>query len=84
MMRRVIVTIDELCLHGLDVRDGSTIGDALAAKLTEFFREQHTPQRVRSLERIDGGSFAVGPGASASTVGKAIGSAIGRGLQKPC
>jgi hypothetical protein len=78
------VTIDEIRLHGFDPRKRSAIGDAVARELMRLFTVQSVPLRARDVARADGGSFAAGRNAAASTVGAGIAASVHREVRTKC
>lgn len=81
---RVEVTIDELVLHGFVPGDRYAIAEALQGELTRLLSEQGVPAAYMQggeVERVDGGSFALAPGAKGSSVGTQAAQAVFEGVQ---
>ena len=64
--------IEELVLHGFSPNDRHAIGEVVQKELTRLFAEQGVHAslgRGFEVERVDGGSFNVKPGAKAGAIG---------------
>lgn len=81
---RVVVTIDELCLHGFAARHKYAIGDAVQRELVELFAGgPHEAQGERELGSIDGGAFQVDRNAKPAAIGAGIASRV-HASTRPC
>jgi hypothetical protein len=77
--------IEELVLHGFSSRDRDAIGEAVRHELMRLFAEQgihSTFGKNYEVERLDGGSFNVKPGAKAQTIGTQVAQSVYGGLGK--
>jgi hypothetical protein len=82
--RRVVVTIDEVRLHGFEPRHGSSIGDALRDELERVLGVPASSKLAGDRAHIDAGTFGTNREATPRAVGKRIATAVGRGLRTPC
>jgi hypothetical protein len=83
-MKRVVVHIDRLALHGVRREDRSAVGEALRRELTRQLARPHTAQDLaerRDAPRIRIGQVAVRNGAKPAQLGSQLGRGIARGLQ---
>jgi hypothetical protein len=79
------IHIEELVLHGFDPRDKKGIGEAVERELARLFQEQGVPgafQRERNVDRINAGSFAVGPRSVSKAVGAGVARSVYGGLKR--
>jgi len=68
--RRIIVLIDELNLHGMDVQAGEAIGDVLEVELARLLSEQRgTAHRGGQAERTSASPISAGPTIPGRSVG---------------
>lgn len=75
--------IEELVLHGFTPNDRLRIGHAMQRELARLFREQGVPPSLaqgRAIERLDGGTLHMAPGAKSRTIGSQIAQAVYGGL----
>jgi hypothetical protein len=75
--------IDKVVLHGFEPNDRIRIGQAMQRELTRLFREQGVPPSLMQghvIERLDGGSLQMAPGAKSSSIGSQIAQAVYGGL----
>lgn len=75
--------IDEVVLHGFEPNDRVRICQAMQRELARLFREQGVPPSLmqgRAIERVDGGTLALAPGAKSSSIGSQIARAVYGGL----
>jgi len=85
MRQKVELHIDELVLEGFSAGDRYRIGEALERELTRLFEEKGVPGSFTSgkeIDRINGGSFQVAPGARAERVGTQVAGAVYGGLKR--
>jgi hypothetical protein len=80
----VVVTIDEVRLHGFDPRARSTIGDALGRELTRLFGEGVTFHDSRAVAHADAGSFEARRDAAPAAVAAGIAARVHRTVRQPC
>jgi hypothetical protein len=79
--RRVIVEIDEVVLHGFDPLERHRIGDALQTELATLLARAPVDTMPRpALDRINGGSFAVGQEADGASIGRGAARALHRSI----
>lgn len=77
--------IEELVLHGFATRDRDAIGAAVQHELTRLCAEQGMHPALSKhyeVEKLDGGSFAMKPGAKAQTIGVQVAQSVYGGLGK--
>jgi hypothetical protein len=74
--------IEELVLRGFVPGDRASIGDAVQKELARLLTQQGLPGLAHgaSIERVDGGSFQVAPGARGPAVGAQLARAVYRQL----
>jgi hypothetical protein len=75
--------IDELVLHNVAPGDRYVIAAALEQELTRLFTAEGVPPELAqsgAAARLDGGSFAVAPGATPHAIGVQVARAIHRGM----
>ena len=75
--------IEELVLRGFAPGERYRIGEAVERELARLFDEQGappSPPRGSGIERLDGGTFEVKPGAGAEAIGVQVAQAIYGGL----
>jgi hypothetical protein len=75
--------IDEVVLHGFEPNDRVRIGHAIQRELARLFREQGVPPSFAqgcAIERLDGGTLHMEPGAKSTTIGSQIAQAVYGGL----
>lgn len=85
MRQKVELHIDELVLEGFFAEDRYRIGEALERELTRLFEVRGVPESLtskREMDRINGGSFQVAPGARAERVGTQVAGAVYGGLKR--
>jgi hypothetical protein len=75
----VAVEIDELVLHGFDVRQKRAIADAVQAELVTALAGW-SPE-PGGTARLDAGSFTVAASAGPGDVGRALGQQVGGALR---
>jgi hypothetical protein len=75
----VAVEIDELVLHGFDVRQRRAIADAVQAELVTALAGWRP--EGGSAARVDAGSFPVAATARPGDVGRALGQQVARALR---
>ena len=71
--------IAELVLHGFEPGDRYRIGEAVERELARLLAEQGVPPSLvqgGEIERLDGGSFEVTPGAKPEAIGTQIGAQV--------
>ena len=71
--------IEELVLHGFAPGDRHRVGAAVERELARLLAERGLPPglvRGADLSRLDGGSFAVAPGAGAEAIGARVARAV--------
>jgi hypothetical protein len=78
--RRIEVAIDELILHGFDVRHRQGIAEAVQAELAAVL-QGWSPAAGASAGRLEAGSFAVPAAAPPAAVGRGVARQIGRAVQ---
>jgi hypothetical protein len=72
--RPIELHIDELVLHGFDPHQRHAVGDAVHAELARLLGEHGIDiTHGAEVSRLDGGSFALRPGAEAAGEGIARG-----------
>lgn len=82
----VTIEIDELVLHGFAAGDRYRIGEAVQAELARLIAERGLPEAANpngpgvEVARLDGGAFAVPPGAPAAAVAAGIAAAVYRSM----
>lgn len=81
--RRVVVTIDELNLHGFDAHRRSAIGEAIERELGRRFATFAATEPAVS-GRIDAGSFDHAGGASAAAIGARVAERVHNGVRRSC
>jgi hypothetical protein len=69
--RRVVVTIDELNLHGFDAHRRSAMGDAIERELSRRFAT-FAAREPAGADRIDAGSFEHAGGAPPAAIGARV------------
>lgn len=77
--------IEELVLHGFAPGDRERIGAAIERELVRLLREHDFAPHVAQHDgaaRLDGGSFAMQPGAPADTIGTQVAQAVYGGLTR--
>jgi hypothetical protein len=83
--RRIEVAIDELVLHGFDVRHRHQIAEAVQAELAAVFRDWSPTAGASgsrlSAGRLEAGSFAVPAAAPPAQVGRGVARQVGRAVQ---
>ncbi len=85
MRPRVELNIDELVLEGFSPGDRYRIGEALEKELTRLLEVRGVPESLTSggeIEKINGGSFEVAPGARAERIGSQVARAVYGGLRR--
>jgi len=80
---RVMVTIDEVRLHGFDPGARSAIGDALALELTRLFGEGPVSQSSREVARTDAGTLAAGRRTAPAKLGTGIAARVHAAVNEP-
>ena len=80
----VVVTIDEVRLHGFDPRARSAIGDALGRELTRLFGEAAPERGSHALARADAGTFPAARNAQPGALGTGIAERVHRAVIEPC
>ncbi len=78
--RRIEVAIDELILHGFDVRHRQGIAEAVQAELAAVL-QGWSPTAGASADRLEAGSFAVPAAAPPAAVGRGVARQIGQAVQ---
>jgi hypothetical protein len=78
--RRVEVAIDELVLHGFDVRHRHSIAEAVQAELAAVL-QGWSPTAGASAGRLEAGSFAVTAAAPPAAVGRGVARQVGQAVQ---
>jgi hypothetical protein len=78
--RRIEVAIDELVLHGFDVRHRHSIAEAVQAELAAVL-QGWSPTAGASAGRLEAGSFTVTPAAPPAAVGRGVARQVGRAVQ---
>ncbi len=81
--RRVVVSIDEVRLHGFDPRARSAIGDALSSELARLFGDAPLKPISREAARADGGTMPAGRRAAPATLGAGIADRVHRAVTEP-
>jgi hypothetical protein len=76
---RVAVEIDELVLHGFDVKQRRAIAEAVEAELVTALAGWRP--EAGDTARLDAGSFPVAAAARPGDVGRALGQQVGRALR---
>ncbi len=82
---RVILTIDELVLHGFDPRDRHVIGDAVQAELGRLLARGDLPQgwlRGAEIPALSAPIAALPEGGRGPRAGRAVAQALHRGLTR--
>ncbi len=75
--------IEEVGLHGFAPNDRVRIGEAMQREVTRLFREQGVPLSLaqgRAIERLDGGTLQLAPGAKPRAFGSQLAQAVYGGL----
>jgi hypothetical protein len=83
--RTIEVYIEELVLHGFDLRDRYAIGEAVQRELSRLFAEQGIHSSLgqgREIARLDVGTFDVKPGAKAEAIGTQVAQSVYGGLKR--
>jgi hypothetical protein len=80
----VMVTIDEVRLHGFDPMARSAIGDALGRELTRLFGEGAPSRDSRALAHADAGAFRTRREAAPAAVAAGIAARVHRTVTRPC
>jgi hypothetical protein len=78
--RRIEVAIDELVLHGFDVRHRHQIAEAVQAELAAVLQDW-SPRTGASAGRLEAGSFAVPAAAPPAQVGRGVARQVGQAVQ---
>ena len=78
---RIELHIEELVLHGFAPGDRASIGAAVQAELVRLLAEHGAPAgwgrgADAAAERLDGGEFALAPGARADSIGAQVARAV--------
>jgi hypothetical protein len=75
--------IEELVLHGIDLRDRERIAAAVEHELARLFAERGVPPSLiqgGELAQLDGGRFKVHPGNGPEAIGVQVAQALYGGL----
>jgi hypothetical protein len=78
--------IEELVLHGFSSRDRHRISDAMRLELSRLIGAAGDADFLKgrlTIERLNGGTIKIGPGAKPYAAGTAIAGAVFRGLGQP-
>jgi len=79
--RRIVIMIDELQLHGVDVQMRLAIGDALERELTRLFTlPPATPYRAARIEHMAPPPIALAAEALAATLGTRLAERVHAGV----
>jgi hypothetical protein len=78
--RRIEVAIDELVLHGFDVRHRHPIAEAVQAELGAVL-QGWSPAAGASAGRLEAGSFTVTVAAPPAAVGRGVARQVGQAVQ---
>lgn len=81
---RVVVTIDEVRLHGFDPRERAAIGEALSSELQRLFATQPPLPLGRSVHRIDAGTAATPRSGSPARLGASVAAGVHREVKTLC
>jgi hypothetical protein len=81
---RVVVTIDEVRLHGFDPRERAAIGAALARELEQRFVTQPPVPIARSVHRIDAGAAVAPRSGAPAGVAAGIAAGVHREVKRLC
>ena len=79
------LNIEQLVLHGVDVRDRRGLQAAVEAELSRLFAERGLPPALAQggyVPHLDGGTANLAPGAQAANSGVQIARAVYGGLNK--
>ncbi len=82
--RRILVTVDEVRLHGFDPVQVSAVKDALAEALHDRFATGTGVLRDRHHARLDGGTFPLESNAQPAALAVGIATRVHRAMEKPC
>lgn len=83
--RQIELQIDELILHGFEVRDPQRVGLALQNELQRLFAEQGVPSLLEqkvAAPRLDGGAFHLTAGSGADAIGAQIAHSVYHGMKR--
>jgi len=75
--------IDEVVFHGFEPNDRIRIGEAMQRELARLFLDQGVPPALaqdRAIERLDGETLHIAPGAKSRTIGSQIAQTVYGGL----
>jgi hypothetical protein len=78
--RRIEVAIDELVLHGFEVRHRHSIAEAVQAELAAVL-QGWSPTAGASAGRLEAGSFTVTAAAPPAAVGQGVARQVGQAVQ---
>lgn len=78
--RRIEVAIDELVLHGFDVRHRQRIAEAVQAELATVLQDW-SPTAGATAGRLAAGSFTVTAAAPPAAVGRGVARQIGQAVR---
>lgn len=81
--RRIVVTVDEVRLHGFDPMRTSAVRDALGEALRERFASSGNVGD-RSYAHLDGGTFPLARNAAPAALAAGIATRVHRSVEKPC
>jgi hypothetical protein len=84
MVPNIDLHIEELMLHGFAPEDRYRIGAAVERELARLFAERGVPAGVvagAEIARLDGGAFAVAPGARPEAIGAQVAQAVYGGIK---